>query len=72
MPHPLWLWHLLLPAGQQLCYHVLGTPQSQDVTVLADPDHATWMFGTEARRAAADGVWCKCCMPLPVSVHVCC
>lgn len=34
-------------AGQQLMYHVLGTPQSKDVTVLADPDHPTWMFGTE-------------------------
>lgn len=45
-----WMALLLLaasPAGQQLMYHVLGTPQSQDVTVLADPDHPTWMFGTE-------------------------
>jgi hypothetical protein len=25
--------------NQQLCYHVLGQPQSQDVVVLADPDH---------------------------------
>ena len=40
-------------AGQQLMYHVLGTPQSEDVTVLADPDHPTWMFGTEVRPPAA-------------------
>lgn len=33
--------------GQQLCYHVLGTPQSQDVTILADPQNPTHMFGTE-------------------------
>lgn len=25
--------------NQQLCYHVLGQPQSQDVVVLADPQH---------------------------------
>ncbi len=25
--------------NQQLCYHVLGQPQSQDVVVLADPEH---------------------------------
>jgi prolyl oligopeptidase len=28
-------------------YHVLGTPQSADVTVLADPHHPKHMFGTE-------------------------
>ena len=33
--------------GQQLAFHVLGTPQSADVTVWADPQHPTWMFGTE-------------------------
>lgn len=33
--------------GQQLMYHVLGTPQSQDVTILQDPQHPTWMFGSE-------------------------
>ena len=31
----------------QLMYHVLGTPQSNDVTMLADPQNPTWMFGTE-------------------------
>lgn len=25
--------------NQQLCYHVVGQPQSQDVVVLADPEH---------------------------------
>eukprot|EP00882_Tetradesmus_deserticola_P019405 GHRQ01020886.1.p1 GENE.GHRQ01020886.1~~GHRQ01020886.1.p1 ORF type:complete len:455 (+),score=131.29 GHRQ01020886.1:102-1466(+) len=33
--------------NQLLCYHVLGTPQSQDATVLADPGHPLWMFGAE-------------------------
>jgi hypothetical protein len=33
--------------NQLLCYHVLGNPQSEDVTVLADPDHPLWMFGAE-------------------------
>jgi hypothetical protein len=33
--------------NQQLCYHVLGQPQSQDVVVLADPEHPLWMFGAE-------------------------
>lgn len=28
-------------------YHVLGTPQSADVCILADPQHPTFMFGTE-------------------------
>lgn len=32
---------------QQLCYHVLGTPQSSDVVVFAMPDHPTWMTGAE-------------------------
>jgi hypothetical protein len=43
-----------LPARLQLMYHVLGTPQSEDVTILADPDHPTWMFGTEITH---DGRW---------------
>jgi hypothetical protein len=33
--------------NQQLCYHVLGQPQSQDVVVLADPQHSLWMFRAE-------------------------
>lgn len=33
--------------NQQLCYHVVGQPQSQDVVVLADPQHPLWMFGAE-------------------------
>eukprot|EP00878_Enallax_costatus_P029867 GHUV01032432.1.p1 GENE.GHUV01032432.1~~GHUV01032432.1.p1 ORF type:complete len:735 (+),score=227.44 GHUV01032432.1:207-2411(+) len=33
--------------NQLLCYHVVGQPQSSDVVVLADPDHALWMFGAE-------------------------
>jgi hypothetical protein len=32
---------------QQLCYHVLGTPQSQDVVVWAIPEHPTWMSSAE-------------------------
>lgn len=40
--------------GQQVMYHVLGTPQSADVTILADPQHPTWMFGTEVTH---DGRW---------------
>lgn len=33
--------------NQLLCYHVLGTPQADDATVLADPEHPLWMFGAE-------------------------
>jgi hypothetical protein len=33
--------------NQQLAYHVVGTPQSDDVTVLAIPEHPEWMLGTE-------------------------
>ena len=33
--------------NQQLAYHVLGTPQEQDVTVLAVPEHPDWMIGAE-------------------------
>ena len=32
---------------QQLAYHVLGRPQSEDVTVLTLPDHPEWMVGAE-------------------------
>ena len=49
--------------GQQLAYHLLGTPQSDDVTVWADPQHPTWMFGTEVtndgRCAVRCAVQCK-------------
>ncbi|MEW5297596.1 MAG: hypothetical protein WDW36_000797 [Sanguina aurantia] len=30
---------------QQLCYHLLGTPQSSDTLVYAVPEHPTWMVG---------------------------
>ncbi|KAG2433756.1 hypothetical protein HXX76_008118 [Chlamydomonas incerta] len=30
---------------QQLCYHALGTPQSEDPVIWAMPDHPTWMSG---------------------------
>jgi len=31
--------------NQLLCYHVLGTPQSEDAVVYALPAHPTWMTG---------------------------
>jgi len=33
--------------NQLLCYHVLGTPQDQDVLVYAMPDQPQWMCGAE-------------------------
>ncbi|GFR49589.1 hypothetical protein Agub_g11655, partial [Astrephomene gubernaculifera] len=30
---------------QQLCYHVVGTPQSSDPVIWAMPDHPTWNSG---------------------------
>ncbi len=33
--------------NQQLCYHVLGQPQSKDAIVWACPDHPAWMLGAE-------------------------
>ena len=33
--------------NQQLCYHVLGQPQSKDSVVWACPDHPAWMLGAE-------------------------
>ena len=32
---------------QQLRFHALGTPQADDPTVLACPDHPDWMMGAE-------------------------
>lgn len=32
---------------QQLCYHVLGTPQEEDILVWAIPDNPTWMSSAE-------------------------
>ena len=32
---------------QQLCYHVLGTPQSEDAVVWAMPGNPTWMSSAE-------------------------
>ena len=31
--------------NQYLCYHKLGTPQSEDVVVYRDEEHEEWMFG---------------------------
>ncbi|KAG2492766.1 hypothetical protein HYH03_008931 [Edaphochlamys debaryana] len=31
--------------NQQLCYHRLGTPQSEDPVIWACPEHPTWMGG---------------------------
>eukprot|EP00198_Chlamydomonas_reinhardtii_P004734 XP_001694070.1 predicted protein [Chlamydomonas reinhardtii] len=46
---------------QQLCYHALGTPQSEDVLVMQVPDeHPTWML---AARVTPDGRF------LVISVH---
>lgn len=33
--------------NQQLCYHVVGQPQSRDAIVWACPDHPAWMLGAE-------------------------
>ena len=33
--------------GQELWYHVLGTPQAKDVLVLANPDQPEWQFSAE-------------------------
>ena len=33
--------------NQQLRYHVLGTSQDEDRTVLAIPEEPTWMLGSE-------------------------
>lgn len=33
--------------NQQLAYHVLGTPQAQDITILAIPEQPDWMIGAE-------------------------
>ena len=30
--------------NQQLFYHVVGTSQSEDVFLLAEPDHPEWML----------------------------
>lgn len=38
--------------NQKLCYHRLGTPQSDDVVVYKRPDEPTWGFGT---RVTEDG-----------------
>ena len=33
--------------NQQLCYHVVGQPQSKDAIVWACPEHPAWMLGAE-------------------------
>lgn len=43
-----------LNLNQQLAYHVVGTPQSEDITVLAIPENPEWMMGTEITH---DGRW---------------
>jgi hypothetical protein len=61
--------------NQQLCYHVLGQPQSKDVVVLADPEHPLWMFGAEVTddgRCGQRGVCVGAAQPvLGHSCHKC-
>lgn len=47
--------------NQQLCYHVLGQPQSKDAVVWACPDHPAWMLGAEVTD---DGRCCSTCVYL--------
>ena len=43
-----------LNLNQKLFYHKLGTPQSDDKLVHADPDHPKWGFGADVSE---DGRW---------------
>jgi prolyl oligopeptidase len=43
--------------NQQLCYHVMGTPQSQDVVVYSDPEHPLWMFSAEVTDDGRCAAW---------------
>lgn len=47
--------------NQQLCYHVLGQPQSKDAVVWACSDHPAWMLGAEVTD---DGRCCSLCVCL--------
>lgn len=49
--------------NQQLCYHVLGQPQSRDAVVWACPDHPAWMLGAEVTD---DGRCCSIACTLPL------
>jgi len=40
--------------NQTLCFHALGTPQSDDVLVYARPDHPDWNFSA---MTSEDGRW---------------
>jgi prolyl oligopeptidase len=40
--------------NQQVYYHVLGTPQTDDVLIYARPDHPDWNF---AAQTTEDGRW---------------
>lgn len=42
---------------QQLCYHLLGTPQSEDVLIYAIPAYPMWMMGAGITE---DGRWVSC------------
>lgn len=42
------------PPPRQVCYHVVGTPQSEDVVLFAMPDHPTWMTSS---GVTDDGRW---------------
>ncbi len=52
--------HTAVALHQKLCYHRLGTPQSEDELVYARPDQPEWGFGaqvTEDGRYAIIDVW---------------
>ena len=46
--------------NQQLCYHVLGTPQSADVVVLADPQHPVSTAGHLTHSPGTCGAHVPC------------
>ena len=47
--------------NQQLCYHVVGQPQSQDAVVLACPDQPAWQQGAEVTDDGRCASTLPCC-----------
>lgn len=47
--------------NQQLCYHVVGQPQSRDAVVWACPDHPAWMMGAEVTDDGRSACPLRCC-----------